>query len=138
VTLLYPFVPPSKIDDQVIQALAEALQTVPAFGITLPRISWFGDRVVWLAPEPDEPFRKLISAVSARFPDYPPYGGGHPELIPHLTIGHDAPAQALRAAAAAVRPHLPTHAYIRTALIIQGSDAPESWRTVAELPLGTP
>jgi hypothetical protein len=136
VTLLYPFVPPPKIDDRVIRVLADALQIVPAFGITLSRVAWFGDEVVWLAPEPDQPFRELIGVVTARFPDYPPYGGTHPELIPHLTIGHAAPVEALRAAAEAVKPHLPIEAYIRSALIIRGSNAPQSWQTVAELSLG--
>ena len=135
VTVLYPFVPPAKIDDRVIRALADALQTVPAFGITFSRVAWFGDEVVWLAPEPDQPFRELISVVSARFPDYPPYRGRHAELIPHLTIGDTAPVEALHAAARAVEPHLPIEAYIRTALVIQGSDAPGSWQTVAELSL---
>jgi 2'-5' RNA ligase len=52
VTVLYPFVPPAKIDDRVIRALADALQSVTAFGITFARVAWFGDEVVWLAPEP--------------------------------------------------------------------------------------
>jgi 2'-5' RNA ligase len=138
VTVLYPFAPPAKIDDRVISALADALQSVPAFGITSARVAWFGDEVVWLAPEPDQPFRDLIGVVSASFPDYPPYGGTHTELIPHLTIGHAAPVEALRAAARAVEPHLPIEACIRTALVIQGRDAPRSWQTVAVLPLGSP
>ena len=138
VTVLYPFVPPSKIDDQVIRVLANALQTVRAFQAAFPRVAWFGDEVVWLAPEPDQPFRDLISVVSAGFPEYPPYGGTHTELIPHLTIGDRAPVEALRAAARAVEPHLPIEACIRTALVIQGRDAPRSWQTVAELPLGSP
>jgi 2'-5' RNA ligase len=138
VTVLYPFVPPSKIDDRVIRILAGALQTVPAFGITFSRIAWFGDEVVWLAPEPDQPFRELIRVVSARFPDYLPYGGTYAELIPHLTIGHTAPVDALRAAAAAVEPLLPIDAHIGGALLIQGRHAPRSWQTVAELSLGMP
>jgi 2'-5' RNA ligase superfamily len=44
VTVLYPFVPPAKIDDRVIRALADALQTVPAFGITFSRVAWLAMR----------------------------------------------------------------------------------------------
>jgi 2'-5' RNA ligase len=138
VTLLYPFVSPPKIDDGVMGALADVLRSVPAFGITLSRIAWFGDRVVWLAPEPDEPFRMLTNALVARFPGHPPYGGGHAEVTPHLTVGQNAPIDALRAAAAAVEPQLPIEAYIRGALLIQGRHAPGSWQTVAELTLGEP
>ena len=110
VTLLYPFVSPPKIDDGVTRALADVLRTVPAFRITLSRIAWFGDSVVWLAPEPDQPFQMLTNALVARFPGHPPYGGGHVEVIPHLTIGQGAPVEALRAAAAAVEPQLPIDA----------------------------
>ena len=138
VTLLYPFVSPPKIDDGVMGALADVLRSVPAFGITLSRIAWFGDRVVWLAPEPDEPFRMLTNALVARFPGHPPYGGGHAQVTPHLTVGQNAPIDALRAAAAAVEPQLPIEAYIRGALLIQGRHAPASWQTVAELTLGEP
>jgi 2'-5' RNA ligase len=136
VTLLYPFVQPSKIDDGVISTLADVLRSVPAFVITLSRIAWFGDSVVWLAPEPAQPFRTLTSALVARFPGHPPYGGGHAEVIPHLTIGQDAPVEALRAAAAAVEPQLPIRAHISTALLMYGRAAPKSWHTVAELSLG--
>jgi 2'-5' RNA ligase superfamily len=138
VTLLYPFVSPPKIDDGVIRALADVLRTVPAFRITLSRIAWFGDSVVWLAPEPNQPFQMLTNALVARFPGHPPYGGGHVEVIPHLTIGQGAPVEALRAAAAAVEPQLPIDAYIRSALLIQGRHAPGSWQTVAEFSLGKP
>jgi hypothetical protein len=71
VTVLYPFVPPSKIDDQVIRILADALQTVPAFRAAFPRVAWFGHEVVWLALDPVQPFRDLTSVVSAQLPGLP-------------------------------------------------------------------
>jgi hypothetical protein len=41
---------------------------------------------LYLAPSPAEPFKALTHAVVERYPDYPPYGGAFPEVIPHLTI----------------------------------------------------
>src|SRR3989442_1054852 len=44
--------------------------------------------VLWLAPEPAEPFVALTSALAARYPEHPPYEGEHDVVIPHLTVGH--------------------------------------------------
>ncbi len=136
VTVLYPFLPPDRIDASAFTELAAAIRTVPAFDLVLRRTEWFDESVLWLAPDPDQPFRALTAAVWARFPDYPPYGGAHSDVIPHLTVGHDAPEAVLRAAAASIEPRLPVRARVRAAQLIQGSAEPGSWRTVAELPLG--
>ena len=115
VTVLYPFLPPDRIDDRALTALAAAIRTVPAFDLVLPRTAWFDDSVLWLAPEPDQPFRALTAAVWARFPDYPPYGGGHADVIPHLTVGHDAPAAVLRPRIATGQHPRPRAARVRPA-----------------------
>jgi 2'-5' RNA ligase len=136
VTVLYPFLAPERVDDTVSRAVAEAVTTVPAFDVVFPWVEWFGETVVWLAPEPDWPFRRLTCAVWERFPDLPPYGGAYLDLVPHLTIGHDAPPALLRAAEDAVRPLLPIRGRIAVAQLIEGSRQPASWRTVAEFALG--
>jgi hypothetical protein len=48
----------------------------------LGRCGWFGEHVLWPAPEPDTPFRALTSAVWGAFPRHPPYGGAHREVLP--------------------------------------------------------
>jgi 2'-5' RNA ligase len=65
--------------------LRELFGAHAAFTFELPRVARFPD-VAWLAPDPDEPFRRLIAAIVARYPDYPPYEGIHDEVIPHLTV----------------------------------------------------
>lgn len=134
VTVLYPFLPPERIDAEVLSAVATAVATVPRFTVTFRRVGWFGDTVVWLAPEPDEPFRRLTRAVWSRFPETPPYGGVHPGSTPHLTIGHDSTA--LAEAAEAVSAHLPVHAEIGYVRLMRGSEEPGSWRTLTAFPLG--
>lgn len=136
-TVLYPFLPPSAVDQRVLAALTAAVATVPAFEVALVRCEWFGEQVLWLAPEPAQPFRRLTLAIHRRFPDHPPYRGAHSDLVPHLTVGHDAPVRALRAAAAEIAPRLPIRARVRTVRLIQGSTAAGSWHTVTELPLGS-
>ena len=88
VTVLFPFMPPSEVDDQVIGTLAAAIATVPRFHATFESTGWFGTNVLWLAPKPAAVFGALTSAVAAAFPDHPPFGGRHEVVIPHLTVGH--------------------------------------------------
>lgn len=75
----------------------------------LTRVEWFGDSVVWLAPEPDAPFRALTAAVWNRFPEVFPYGGAHSDNVPHLTLGSGGPMERMRQAAEDVREQLPIH-----------------------------
>ena len=136
VTVISPFVPPERIDDAVIGALAGAISSVPAFDVTFAQVRWFGPQVMWLAPEPAAPFSALITAVWRAFPGWPPYGGAYRETVPHLTVGIGHPPGVLEAAARAIEPDLPVLARITSARLMQGSEQRGSWRTVAELPLG--
>lgn len=136
VTVLYPFVPPP-VDARTLERLAHALADVAAFEAVFARVEWFGDDVVWLAPEPDRPFRDMTAAVWRAFPEHPPYGGQWDDPIPHLTVGHTDLA-AMRAAAAEIAPELPVTAPVDSVHVLEGTDAPDSWRTVAELSLRAP
>ena len=133
VTVLYPFVRPP-VDARTLERLAHALADVAAFETVFARVEWFGDDVVWLAPEPDRPFRDLTEAVWRAFPDHPPYGGRFEDVVPHLTVGHiDLPA--MREAAAALAADLPVRARVDRVWVMAGTDAAVSWRKVAEISL---
>jgi len=139
VTVLYPFVPPEKITDAVISSASAAVASVGSFDCEFAGTKWFGQDVLWLAPEPDEPFRALTRAVRAVFPHYRPYGGAHGDSVPHLTVGH-APLAGLgdlRAAESGLRPMLPIRATVTRAWLMAGRAAPGSWHLVAELPLAS-
>ncbi|MGZ4546029.1 MAG: 2'-5' RNA ligase family protein [Blastococcus sp.] len=138
-SVVYPFVPPADVDDDVLSRLAAAVGTVPAFECVFSRTEWFGDDVLWLAPEPDAPFRELVRAVVAAFPAHQPYGGLYVEPTPHLTVGELrlGSAAELTAAERAVREQLPLRARIDRAVLLAGRPEPASWRGVAELPLGS-
>ncbi|OZM80631.1 2'-5' RNA ligase family protein [Pseudonocardia sp. MH-G8] len=136
VTIMFPFLPPARLDDGARAALGAVLAGAPAFDVAFERVAWFDEDVVWWAPEPADPFVALTRAVSARF-GLQPYEGVHgDDVTPHLTIAHWAPLPRLRAAAAEVAAGPPLRATVRSAVLMTGSREPGSWTTVAELPLG--
>ncbi|MER5302974.1 2'-5' RNA ligase family protein [Streptomyces lasiicapitis] len=137
VTVLHPFVAPEGITGNVIDDVRACLAVIPAFTCAFSNVAWFGQDVVWLAPDPDTPFRKLTEVVWRQFPACPPYRGAHPNPTPHLTVGstHLAGLADMRRAAIELEAQLPIHALIGRVHLIAGADAPGSWRTVAEFAL---
>ena len=137
VTVLAPFVPPHAITGAAIEVLAAAVASVAAFDCEFPRTRWFGDRVMWLAPRPEHPFRALTGAVSAAFPGFLPYDGVHDEVVPHLTVGFGEAGDdgALQAAEASLMSELPVRTRVRCAWLMTGRNVPSGWRMLAELPL---
>ena len=87
VTVLFPFVPPTEQTPEVYAALDAALAVIPPFPARFERTAWFGEDVVYLAPEPDADFRRLLAAVQAAFPAHPAYGGSlRPVSYTHLDV----------------------------------------------------
>jgi 2'-5' RNA ligase superfamily protein len=139
VTVVYPFLPPDRITEAVVDGLREVLTRVDAFECVFSQVAWFGQEVVWLDPDPAEPFRALTESVWRRFPECPPYGGAHPEVIPHLTVGSTrlGDLSALRRAALDVQAKLPVRGEIDQVRLIAGNADTGSWRTVVEFPLAS-
>ena len=73
ITLLYPFRPPGKIDQAMLDGLRGCFQGFASFRFSLAPIRRFPDGVLYLAPDPDEPFRQLVLAIWDRYPETPPY-----------------------------------------------------------------
>jgi hypothetical protein len=68
-------------------ALAEVLDSTPAFEVEFRELRRFTEvPTLYLAPEPAKPFLQLVEALVARLPDWPPYGGLHDTIVPHLTV----------------------------------------------------
>lgn len=121
----------------MVAALAAAVATVDAFEVTFARTDWFGEDVLWLAPEPAQPFRDLTAAVVVAFPQHPPYAGAFDGSSPHLTVGERriGGLAALHSAEHAVRAGLPVSDRVDHVLLIAGTQAPDSWRVLHRLPL---
>jgi hypothetical protein len=83
--VLFPFVKAAAVDGGTHADLAAHFAAFDRFEAELTGVGLF-DGYVWLAPEPRDRFFGLITATSARFPEYPPYDGEGLEPEPHLTI----------------------------------------------------
>ena len=86
ITLLYPFKHPDEVDHTVLENLNQCFHRRAPFRFSLKPIRRFPDAVLYLAPEPDEPFRELTLAIWDRYPETPPYGGKWPNIVPHLSV----------------------------------------------------
>jgi hypothetical protein len=133
VTVLFPFLPCSELDSGVRAELAAIAGRMPAFEVRFERVRRFPG-LVWIEPQPAEPFAALTSAVATHWPDYPPYGGMFDEVIPYLTVveSDDAPLDAVEDAARRVAPF--TVRAERLELWCQ--NAAGRWRPRWRMPLG--
>jgi 2'-5' RNA ligase len=135
VTLLFPFVPAERADE-VEEQLAGLVAAAPAFDLAFRRTARFPG-VLYLDPEPAEPFLALIAAITAEWPEHPPYEGAVDTVIPHLTVAESREQGLLDRVAAAVEPHLPVRTRVREAsLFVEDDDG--RWREHSRLPLGQP
>jgi 2'-5' RNA ligase len=87
VTVLYPFLPPERIDAEVLDALRDIAHSVPCFDYRLARTRRF-PVAMYLDPEPGDSYAALTAAVFRAFPDYPPFEGKFAEVVPHVTVAH--------------------------------------------------
>ena len=92
VTVLYPFMPPGDIDDEVLAQLAAIVHAVPSFRYRLAETRRFPVSL-YLAPQPDDSFAALTAAIHRAFPDYPPFAGKFTTVVPHVTVAHADEAQ---------------------------------------------
>ncbi|MDX8450339.1 2'-5' RNA ligase family protein [Mesorhizobium captivum] len=99
ITLLYPFKSPHVIDDATLGKLRKCFLGIGPIQFSLSAIQRLPPQVLYLAPQPDEPFRQLTLAIWNLFPQTPPYGGKWPDIVPHLTVGQLANEQQFTAVA---------------------------------------
>jgi 2'-5' RNA ligase len=136
VTVLFPFVPPDQFDADTESELTRLFAATPTFDFRLVDTAWFGDDILWLAPEPSEPFRQLTRTLADSFPDHPPYGGRFVDPVPHLTIGTLGPSAELRRAEQALRADLPIH--VTTGVVTHMTESPDGrWRRARSYQLGS-
>ena len=86
ITLLYPFKTPDEIDVVVLDTLRHCFFRFPPFKFSLRAINHFAGETLYLAPEPEHPFRELTLGIWGCYPETPPYRGRYSTVIPHLTV----------------------------------------------------
>jgi 2'-5' RNA ligase len=130
VTLLSPF-------GELVDEPREFFADRGPFDFALTRVATW-PRVVYLVPEPDDGLRALMSALFARFPEWPPYGGNHEEVVPHATLGEEVDAATVRAdVERRVAPFLPHRCQARDVSLLE-EFATDRWRERVRFPLGNP
>ena len=85
ITILFPFMAPEHVDTGVRRRLGILFKRFSPFRCVLGVVGRF-PATAYLAPTFPQPFAELTTAVARAFPDYPPYGGMHSAVIPHLTV----------------------------------------------------
>ncbi|MHB1718970.1 MAG: 2'-5' RNA ligase family protein [Acidimicrobiales bacterium] len=134
VTIVWPFVDDYAVDEGLLSVLRDIASGISAFPVSLERVEWFGDQVLWLAPVPAEPFAKLIEQVNEALPAYRPYAGSFPEVIPHLTIMERRPVALMRLAARLIEGGTPISAHA-TSLWLMGQGTDGAWRRISSFEL---
>jgi 2'-5' RNA ligase len=119
VTLVVPWLPPAEISEEDLSELEEELGGVAAFDFQLTRVDWFGRRVLWVAPEPAEPFLKLTHRIAERF-NTPPWEDEFDEVVPHLTVAHASDGVELVPIAADVATRLPVQCRAQEVWVMVG------------------
>jgi len=126
ITLLAPFRPRDQLSDPPMRdQLTRFFAAIAPLSFALVETRVFPDGHVYLAPEPDEPFREMTLALADLFPDCPPYSGQFDKVIPHVTVSEAVPAGAL-----------PIAVHARVAHLVHSHG--DTWDVIGEFDLGTP
>jgi len=119
-TIMFPFLEPAAVSDEALRALDSLFAAEPAFDYMLVAVREFRDGgVIYLAPEPAEPFVRLTELVAARF-GVKPYAGAYIDAVPHLTVGEGLPPNERERAAGALHRALPLPAHASQAWLMVG------------------
>ena len=131
ITLLGPFLDPELLTDRLFRTLDQLLAATEAFGYSLAAVRQFPSGVLYLAPEPSEPFSSLIRLLSRHF-DVEPYGGAFQEIVPHLTVAQTATEAERGAIASVLHRSLPIFLKASEAWLMVGHTE-RTWTTIRSI-----
>lgn len=135
VTLIVPFLTRQTLaEEDALAALGELCAAVAPFDVTFARTARF-PHVLYLAPEPAEPFIALTHALMARWPQLKPYAGSEKQVTPHLTVTTSRPPKVFHQVDEALRPLLPIRAQVEAAQLYLFDG--RRWTEHEQLPFGT-
>jgi 2'-5' RNA ligase len=131
VTVLYPFVSPRRIRQSHCEQLEAIAARTEPFTLELAELDHH-ELITFLTVHPEEPLRRLTTAVLDSWPEHPPYGDDEFDVPPHLTLGYDVLPDEI---ADSAEPLLPIESEIdRLVLMLRGLSG--RWRVAHEFPLG--
>ncbi len=114
ITVLYPFLPEDRLNQIVVDRLKEICADTHVLDVELKEARRFPG-MLYLAPEPDDGFRRLTEAVAREWPQVPPYGGAYDDNVPHLTVAQDLSKHELDDVDEAVTAALPINTRLMSA-----------------------
>jgi 2'-5' RNA ligase len=129
-TLVVPFADSSQVDG-VLERLSKLLASFAPFETAFTETARFRG-LLYLNPEPREPFIEITEALAEAFPEFPPYGGEFGEVVPHVTVAQ-ADDQVLAAAERELAPQLPVKIRVERGWLVE--DAAGGWRRHTAFPL---
>lgn len=88
ITINYPFLPGASPSSDLEDRLRTLFSRYAPFPFRLQGPASFPE-VLYLAPDPDGPFKELASDVWKAFPNSPPYAGEYSGITPHLTVAQE-------------------------------------------------
>jgi 2'-5' RNA ligase len=133
VTLMFPFIPPADLTDGTIETLEKLISGTGPFQFSLTRVNEFEQGVVYLQPEPAEPFAQLTRQIIRQF-GILPYGGDFgEEPVPHLTVGILESTDARQPLMNQLRTALPIVTRAEESWLMVGSNT-GAWKTVRKMP----
>lgn len=128
ISVLYPFIPPP-YSQSIVDDLSRLFLAIQRFDFALSSVNSFDGRVVYLSPDPEEPFAAMTKSVEGMFPDYPAYGGAFASVIPHLTVVEDEPRRIMKRAARELRAVVPIPAAAQSVLLVGRASQDAPWST---------
>ncbi len=130
---MYPFLPPPHVTKPVIQELERLAGSVTPFDFALTQVHEFEQGVVYLEPEPIDPFVNLSNAIGRKF-GLLPFGGEFGDvLVPHLTLAMPQVHSATRHITDTLAPLLPIRLHADQAWLMVG-DNKTRWNRLLRLP----
>ncbi len=130
---MFPFLPPPDLSEQVIQELERLVGSAPPFDFKLTRLSEFDHGVVYLEPEPAEPFVRLTGDIGSRFGLLPFAGEFGDVPVPHLTLAMPQLHSVTQRMVDQLAPLLPIKLRAEQAWLMVG-DNTHGWERVRRMP----
>lgn len=117
VSLLYPFVAATELDERVTSGLGELLAEQTPMPVEFAAC-YRQEGFVALRPDPIGELTELVSKLRRRWPDLVPYEGVYGDVEPHLTVAMRASEDTARTIEQEVTEQLPIAAELREAWLV--------------------
>lgn len=130
VTLIIPFADSADLDDR-LGPLGRALGAFAPFDVVVTETARFPG-LLYLRPEPEEPFLAMTETVESAFPEFPPYAGEFDDIVPHVTVAQ-ADEEVLGGIERELVPQLPVKARVERGWLVENT--PVGWRRHTAFPL---